>query len=132
MDKQMRLQYLVANEGYAFIMDDTIIVLDGEKALFEREREAIKAADRHRLAIDKDGKVSLVNKVFIKGSDVPLTRLQLVREGGKYARISDYPARIAGTLCACGEGQGEFELLPEQENSKRYMRCRKCGEYSHL
>lgn len=46
-------------------------------------------------------------------------------------------SRIAGAgHCNCG-GDGEFELLPLEEEAvqsgcKRYMQCTKCGCWSHL
>jgi hypothetical protein len=128
----MQLQYLVLSNAFAFTEDSSIITLEGEDFAFENKEDAINAADRHGLAIDGEGKVIPANRVFAMGSNVPLRRHQLVVEAGEHARLSDYPERITGTLCACGEGQGEFELLPKEEGQKVYMRCRKCGEHSHL
>ena len=46
--------------------------------------------------------------------------------------------RLQGALCAC-EGNGEFILIPMEEcllknggGGKYYMKCKKCGEHSHL
>lgn len=45
-------------------------------------------------------------------------------------------SRISGNHCYC-DGEGEFLLLPVHdatvvEGEKRYMKCLKCGGYSHL
>lgn len=55
---------------------------------------------------------------------------------------SDFPERLKGYHCSCGiteEGYsaGEFELLPidceeVKEGGKAYMKCVKCGGWSHL
>lgn len=55
------------------------------------------------------------------------------------------PYRLSGAHCNCGcdtslignPSLGEFDLLPltddsVQEGQKAYMKCRKCGGYSHL
>lgn len=44
--------------------------------------------------------------------------------------------RLEGYHCYCSDG-GTFELLPletlvVQQSKKRYMRCTRCGGYSHL
>lgn len=44
--------------------------------------------------------------------------------------------RLQGNHCACGR-LGDFLLLPVDDptvvsGGKRYMRCMKCSEYSHL
>lgn len=80
--------------------------------------------------------ISIINKVFNKGNDVPLTNKQLAEEAGRNFQESDYPYRISGRLCDCRNG-GEFELLPKDdlavvEGEKRYMQCRICGGWSHL
>jgi hypothetical protein len=128
----VELKYFFMNSRFAFTIGDAIVFFEGEQSLFETEDDAIDAADRHGLAVDSDGKVIRANKVFIKGFNLPLRRRQLAAEAGGGARYTDYPARITGTLCACGDGQGEFELLPKKEGQKVYMKCRICGEYSHL
>lgn len=50
--------------------------------------------------------------------------------------------RLKGCMCGCGVDEngfskGEFVLLPLDDTSvveggKAYMKCRNCGEYSHL
>lgn len=55
---------------------------------------------------------------------------------------SDFPERLKGCHCSCGTTEdgysaGEFELLPldsedVREGGKAYMKCIKCGGYSHL
>ena len=80
------------------------------------------------------------NNVFkAEEETMPLSLTDLAYEanlvGGKIMP-SDYPSRIQGKLCRCSNG-GEFVLLPLDdpgviEGGKRYMQCRKCGEYSHL
>lgn len=64
--------------------------------------------------------------------------------GGKGSPFSsaDYPERLKGCHCNCGVTEdgysnGEFVLLPKEkeevkEGGKAYMRCIKCGCYSHL
>lgn len=64
--------------------------------------------------------------------------------GGKGDVFSafDFPERLRGHHCDCGVTEdgysaGEFELLPLEseevrEGGKAYMRCIKCGGYSHL
>ena len=79
---------------------------------------------------------TIINKVFIKGADEPLTPKQLAVEAGLHFNESDYPARISGRHCYCVDG-GEFVLLPEDDpdviaGEKRYMQCRVCGGWSHL
>ena len=80
------------------------------------------------------------NKVFqtIDGM-TPLTPEELAYEAnliGGAVSSSDYPERIMGEHCECSDG-GEFVLSPldnpsVQEGGKRYMQCRKCGQWSHL
>ena len=85
------------------------------------------------------------NKIYLSGNQEPLDPYQIVAEARKMLpKRCRYNltalgymgpnSRISGVLCGC-EGNGEFELLPVEEcreGGKRYMRCRKCGEYSHL
>jgi hypothetical protein len=80
---------------------------------------------------------TIINKVYYRGSDIPLSPVQLAKEAGFRFEESDYPARISGSgHCDCKNG-GEFELLPKDdpavvEGMKRYMQCRICGGWSHL
>lgn len=83
------------------------------------------------------------NKVYRTGDETaPLNPTELAYEAkllGDWVGVTpaDYPARISGeSHCECN-GYGEFVLLPiddpgVQEGGKRYMRCRKCGQVSHL
>ncbi len=64
--------------------------------------------------------------------------------GGKGNLFSsaNFPERLAGHHCNCGVtedgySKGVFELIPlhseaVREGGKAYMRCTKCGGYSHL
>ena len=85
-----------------------------------------------------------MNKVYLPGSDTPLTPFELAREANAILTKNVFEAfnffgkdsRVAGKHCSCS-GNGEFELLPIDdpdviEGGKRYMRCRICGEWSHL
>ena len=79
---------------------------------------------------------TIENRVFYRGSRVPLMPKQLAIEAGFNFQEPDYPARISGRHCDCAAG-GEFELLPKDdpavvEGQKRYMQCRICGGWSHL
>jgi hypothetical protein len=80
------------------------------------------------------------NFVYLPNGITPLTPEQLAEEANKIERArllpSDYPKRLSGVLCGCKDG-GDFELLPLDDEAvvsgqKRYMRCRNCGEFSHL
>jgi hypothetical protein len=81
--------------------------------------------------------VVVINKVYYKGSDKPLTPKQLARAAGYWLTEYDLLERISGNgHCDCKNG-GEFELLPTKnypvkEGNKRYMKCRICGGHSHL
>lgn len=92
-----------------------------------------------------------MNVVYRKNGKRPLNRLELhkalckliTEDGYKvHPEILENPYfvedRIKGELCAC-LGKGVFELLPLEEcliknggGGKYYMKCRKCGEVSHL
>ena len=81
---------------------------------------------------------TVINKVFYYKTNIILTPKQLAQEAGFNFEESDYPERISGSgHCRCANG-GEFDLLPKNDptnvesGGKRYMRCRKCGEHSHL
>ena len=80
---------------------------------------------------------AIINKVYYKGSDKPLTPRQLSRASGFWLSEDDFPERISGSgHCYCKNG-GEFELLstknyPVKDGNKRYIKCRICGEHSHL
>ena len=78
----------------------------------------------------------IINRVYLKGGDVPLRPKQLAAEAGPPLTELDFPKRIMGQHCDCRAG-GEFELLPKDhpaviEGGKRYMECRICGGSSHL
>jgi len=74
------------------------------------------------------------NQVFADEKAIkPLTEKELQNRAGAWFTLD----RIAGEHCDCGEGRGEFVLLPETdpvvvEGGKDYMKCRVCGGYSHL
>lgn len=85
------------------------------------------------------------NKVYLhKGDAEEMTPLQLIYalgfDSNKYIGVIspvEMIERITGYHCDCGENKGEFDLLPVDDPSvvdggKRYMKCRKCGAYSHL
>lgn len=86
-----------------------------------------------------------MNKVYYKNRRIPLSPEELAKEANALSKRnlfkpSDFigeNSRIAGEgHCSCG-GNGEFELLPEDDpdvvsGGKRYMVCRKCGGWSHL
>ena len=80
---------------------------------------------------------TVINKVFYRGSNIPLMPKQLAAEAGFNFLESDYPYRISGKMCDCENG-GEFDLFPKdhpaviESGGKRYMRCWICGEISHL
>ena len=81
---------------------------------------------------------TVINKVFKKGSDIPLKPVQLAKEAGFNITPADFPSRISGSgHCDCPNG-GEFELYPKSHRAvkssggKRYMKCRICGGISHL
>lgn len=86
-----------------------------------------------------------MNRIFDENGK----ELKTAKELGK-AFYANYPARfknaineedydmrrIAGNICDCN-GNGILDLLPLDdeavvEGGKRYMKCRKCGCYSHL
>jgi hypothetical protein len=85
-------------------------------------------------------KNNIENKVFFnEQSQTPLTLKELIDEAnrgeGEFTP-SCFPARINGNICNCPDG-GEFVLsiiddIGVIESGKRYMYCRKCGEWSHL
>ena len=66
-------------------------------------------------------------------------------KGNAFSRIDFLPyngERLQGHMCDCGVdgnniSKGEFVLLPLDdetviEGGKAYMKCKKCGAYSHL
>lgn len=84
------------------------------------------------------------NRIFLpKGNEITNDNRTLIYALGfdtnKYiGKIypTEMQERIQGNHCDC-YGNGEFVLLPKddpmvKEGMKRYMRCRKCGCYSHL
>ena len=75
------------------------------------------------------------------GNGKPFTEEMFVAHNGD----KQNPYRLAGNHCDCGcdenaigkPSMGEFELLPlydasVREGGKAYMKCKKCGCYSHL
>lgn len=102
--------------------------------------EALYSADKSRsktITAEKNTP-AVINKVYKKGSGIPLKPVQLAKEAGFNITPADYPARISGSgHCDCPDG-GEFELYPKSHPSvkssggKRYMKCRICGGVSHL
>ena len=92
--------------------------------------------DNSKRGVDDMDNSTAENRVFFRGSNIPLTPKQLAKEAGSGLQESDYPERITGQLCDCA-ASGEFELLPKDdpavvEGGKRYMECRICGGRSHL
>jgi hypothetical protein len=79
----------------------------------------------------------IINRVYYRGSNVPLSPKQLAYETGFTFNQFNVSSRLSGGgHCDCKEG-GEFELLPKDhpdvaESGKRYMQCRTCGGWSHL
>ena len=80
------------------------------------------------------------NKVFAsKSSRKIISDENLARAANEISiklQPCDIPERLSGQHCSCPNG-GEFVLLPlnhrmVKSGGKRYMRCRICGEYSHL
>lgn len=77
-----------------------------------------------------------MNKVYYtKRSTKPLTQYQLLKESVFFLDERGM-SRLEGSHCKCN-GNGEFVLLPKEnkaviEGGKRYMKCRKCGCWSHL
>ena len=66
-------------------------------------------------------------------------------EASHFEESDDRNFRLRGHMCDCGVNEnivgnptnGEFDLLPlhsadVREGMKAYMKCRKCGAYSHL
>lgn len=76
-----------------------------------------------------------------ENSKIPMTEQELANEiwYGDKDKITKYGydmSRISGDLCDCFRN-GVFVLEKASEEDKkigqkRYMRCRKCGKYSHL
>lgn len=76
-----------------------------------------------------------------KNSKIPMTKEELAEAywDGDKEKIEKYGydmSRLSGNLCNCS-GNGRFVL--EEINSsdgkikeKQYMKCKKCGDYSHL
>jgi len=82
----------------------------------------------------------IIARVYLPWSGTPLTPSELVIKfaevGGVASEDEMVSDRLSGHLCSCEHG-GEFELFPLDhpgvvEGGKRYMKCRKCGEVSHL
>lgn len=76
-----------------------------------------------------------------ENSKIPMTENELASEiwYGDKEKIEKYGydmSRISGDLCDCfGNGVFVLEKASEEDKKvgqKRYMRCRKCGKYSHL
>jgi hypothetical protein len=131
-NSNMKLAFSVANNAYIVLFKSEGIRLDGEELFFSKLDDAIDALHRHGLAIDKQHNVILANRVYRPGGSIPLSRYELAAEAGGKIKYTDYPERLTGVHCDCGEGRGEFELLPKEEGQKRYIRCRLCGGHSHL
>ena len=95
--------------------------------------------------LNNDGKdIKIGNRVYATPmSNTPLTLTELRyefafcnEEKAKMLTDVEMAERINGDLCNCC-GEGEFDLLPlnnedVMEDQKRYMKCRKCGCWSHL
>jgi hypothetical protein len=82
-------------------------------------------------------------KIYKPDSDDLMTNEELAKWAGPAFRSVDFPyLRLSGTHCRCGENangltKGIFELLPQNnsmviESGKAFMKCRVCGEFSHL
>lgn len=79
-----------------------------------------------------------MNKIFDE-SGIELKTVEQLNKAAGLPWDKDYPyeiSRITGVMCGC-RGDGAFDLLPLDheaviEGGKRYMKCRKCGEFSHL
>jgi hypothetical protein len=116
---------------------------------YGKKNVTIECADCHEVLYSVDisnplqksfvlDETTVINKVFKKGSNIPLKPVQLAKEAGSNITPADFPFRISGSgHCRCRNG-GEFELLPKSHRSvksgggKRYMECRICGCTSHL
>ena len=95
--------------------------------------------------LNNDGKdIKIGNRVYATPmSNTPLTLAELRyefafcnEEKAKMLTDVEMAERINGDLCNCC-GEGEFDLLPlnnedVMEGQKRYMKCGKCGCWSHL
>ena len=76
-----------------------------------------------------------------KNSKIPMTNEELAEfywDGDK-AKIEKYGydmSRLSGNLCnCCGNGRFVLEKVTLSGNKikeKQYMKCKKCGDYSHL
>lgn len=75
-------------------------------------------------------------QVFENGKELNMPKC-IKAAGFKNMTADEMLQRLKGNHCACGENNGEFDLLPKDapeciDGGKRYMVCRKCGCYSHL
>lgn len=76
-----------------------------------------------------------MNKIFEdEFAKIPMTVEQLKK---KFPILASDITRIEGNHCYCPENEGEFEMLPEDDEAviqggKQYMKCRKCDGWSHL
>ena len=76
-----------------------------------------------------------------ENSKIPMTEKELANEiwygdKEKIEKCGYDMSRISGDLCDCfGNGVFVLEKASEEDKKigqKRYMRCKKCGQYSHL
>ena len=76
-----------------------------------------------------------------ENSKRPMNIAELTNTFNKFHSINNGEmydeSRITGQLCECPSGRGSFVLLPldsqeVKEGGKLYMRCQRCGCYSHL
>ena len=70
MKDALRLDYLRANQAFAFLFGDALLRLDGEPLFFSTRPDAIEAASRHGLIVWANG--SLSSRANESGS--PVTR----------------------------------------------------------
>lgn len=75
-------------------------------------------------------------RVFFEGRELSMKEC-IKAAGFRNMTADEMVVRLKGSHCSCGPNMGEFDLLPETDEAvisggKRYMKCRKCGEYSHL
>lgn len=92
--------------------------------------------------LEEEIKENIGNLVFKdKNSKIPMTKEELAEfywDGDK-AKIEKYGydmSRLSGNLCnCCGNGRFVLEKVTLSDNEikeKQYMKCKKCGDYSHL